>query len=242
MTCSICKKLGHNRSVCAARYGNESTFQPSSVCGDTTAPPKNTQIESRRGGPSHSTSRIIYANTQTFQSSSVCGDTTAPPKDTQTGVRHIHLYLTVFYCTIIHSYIFIYVVWSKLGCPSKSTSNPTYANTQSSQPSSVCGDTTVVPRASQKNVQVELGRGLGRKKANTRGAPFVSERDDSSSHKRPYSSSLFVVVTGGNKRPTTIFGVYSNPTTGTQVLNPGTSSKRVLANKFEEYFTNQYRY
>ncbi|WMV23883.1 hypothetical protein MTR67_017268 [Solanum verrucosum] len=47
-------------------------------------------------------------------------------------------------------------------------------------------------------------------------------------HKRPYSSVSFVVATGGNRRPTTDFGVYSDPTTGAQVFNPDTSSEKIL--------------
>ena len=83
-----------------------------------------------------------------------------------------------------------------------------------------------MPRAVQNRVQVGTGRGLGRKKANARGTPFVTERDSSSSellplsgHKRPYSSASFAAATGVNRRPATGFGVYSNPTTGAQVLN-----------------------
>ncbi|WMV59314.1 hypothetical protein MTR67_052699 [Solanum verrucosum] len=47
-------------------------------------------------------------------------------------------------------------------------------------------------------------------------------------HKRPYSSASFAAVTGGNRRPATGFGVYSDPTTGAQVFNPGTSSEKIL--------------
>ena len=110
--------------------------------------------------------------------------------------------------------------------PSHSTSRTTYATTQSSQTTSICADTTSVPRPAQNRVQIGTGRGLGRKKANARGTPFVTERDSSSSelpplsgHKRPYSSASFAAATGENRRPATGFGVYSNPTTGAQVLN-----------------------
>ncbi|XP_055806736.1 uncharacterized protein LOC129875422 isoform X2 [Solanum dulcamara] len=106
--------------------------------------------------------------------------------------------------------------------PSHSTTRTTYATTQLSQPSSVYGDTTTVPRAPQTRLQVGTGRRLRRKRANARGTPFVSERVDSSiqvspllGHKGPYSSASFAAVYGGNKRPTTGFGVYFDPTTGT---------------------------
>ncbi|KAH0658651.1 hypothetical protein KY285_027204 [Solanum tuberosum] len=111
----------------------------------------------------------------------------------------------------------------------------TYATTQSSQPSSIYADTESVPRRPQNRVQVGTGRGLGRKKANVRGTPIVTESDISSSqlpplsgHKRPYNSASFAAATGGNRRPATGFGVYSNPTTGAQVFNPGTSSEKIL--------------
>ena len=113
-----------------------------------------------------------------------------------------------------------------MGGPSHSTSRTTYATTQSSQTTSICADTTSVPRPAQNRVQVGTGRGLGRKKANARGTSFVTERDSSSSelsplsgHKRPYSSASFAAATGENRSPATGFGVYSNPTTGAQVLN-----------------------
>uniref|UniRef100_A0A3Q7IRC7 Uncharacterized protein n=1 Tax=Solanum lycopersicum TaxID=4081 RepID=A0A3Q7IRC7_SOLLC len=113
-----------------------------------------------------------------------------------------------------------------MGGPSHSISRTTYATTQSSQTTSICADTTSVPRPAQNMVQVGTERGLGRKKANARGTPFVTERDSSSSelpplsgHKRPYSSASFAAATGENRRPATGFGVYSNPTTGAQVLN-----------------------
>ena len=73
---------------------------------------------------------------------------------------------------------------------------------------------------------MELEEDWEEKKANARGTPFVTERDSSSSelpplsgHKRPYSSASFAAATGENRRPATGFGVYSNPTTGAQVLN-----------------------
>ncbi|WMV23637.1 hypothetical protein MTR67_017022 [Solanum verrucosum] len=122
-----------------------------------------------------------------------------------------------------------------MGGPSHSTFRTTYATTQSSQPSFVCADTTSVPRPPQNRVQVGIKRGLGRKKANARGTPFVTERDSAfsqlpplSGHKRPYSSASFAAATGGNRRPATGFGVYSNPTTGAQVFNPGTLSEKIL--------------
>ncbi|KAG5587961.1 hypothetical protein H5410_048395 [Solanum commersonii] len=96
MTCSICKKIGHNKAMCA-KYGRGSTSQPTS---------------------------------QENSSQQSCS---------QTGVR-----------------------------------------TQSSQQSSVCADTTAVPRTTQTKTE-----GTG-------------------------------------------FGVYSNPTTGAQVFNPGTSSEKIL--------------
>ena len=94
---------------------------------------------------------------------------------------------------------------STMGGPSHSTSRTTYATTQSSQTTSICADTTSVPRPAQNRVQVGTGRGLGRKKANARGTSFVTERDSSSSelpplsgHKRPYSSASFAAATGEN--------------------------------------------
>ncbi|KAH0709705.1 hypothetical protein KY284_011132 [Solanum tuberosum] len=39
---------------------------------------------------------------------------------------------------------------------------------------------------------------------------------------------LICCATGGNRRPATSFGVYSDPTTGAQVFNPGTSSEKIL--------------
>ena len=53
---------------------------------------------------------------------------------------------------------------STMGGPSHSTSRTTYATTQSSQTTSICADTTSVPRPAQNRVQVGTGRGLGRKK------------------------------------------------------------------------------
>lgn len=113
-------------------------------------------------------------------------------------------------------------------------------------------------------VLVEVKEGLVRKIANARGTPFGSGRNASSSQvpplptsKRPYNATLFAAATG-YKRPTTGFGVYSNPATGTPsvqcislshylpvvmfsfklsmfivlqlclILQPGTSSERVL--------------
>ncbi|KAM3287552.1 hypothetical protein P3S67_020982 [Capsicum chacoense] len=83
-------------------------------------------------------------------------------------------------------------------------------------------------------VLVEVKEGLVRKIANARGAPFKSGRNASSSqvpplptNKRPYNATSFVAATG-YKRPATGFGVYSDPATGTQVYNPGTSSERGL--------------
>ncbi|XP_015081510.1 uncharacterized protein LOC107025218 [Solanum pennellii] len=165
MTCSICKKTGHNKAVCA-RVRTQSSVYP-----DTDAVPRTvsrtTQTTSTMGGPSHSTSRT------------------------------------------------------------------TYATTQSSLPTSICADTTFVPRPAQNRVQVGTGRELRRKKANARGTPFVTERDSSSSqlpplsgHKRPYNSASS--ATGENRRRATDFGVYSNPTTGAQVFNPSTSSENIL--------------
>ncbi|KAH0721563.1 hypothetical protein KY284_006593 [Solanum tuberosum] len=90
-------------------------------------------------------------------------------------------------------------------------------------------------KSPQKKVQVGTGRVLGRKTTNARGTPFVTERDNSSSHlpplsghKRPYSFASFAAATGGNRRPTTSFGVYSDRTTGAQVFNLGTSSEKIL--------------
>ncbi|WMV59536.1 hypothetical protein MTR67_052921 [Solanum verrucosum] len=118
---------------------------------------------------------------------------------------------------------------STMGGPTHSTFRTTHATTQSSQPSSICADTKSVPRPPQNKVQVGTGRGLGRKKANARGTPFVTERNISSSqlppllgHKRPYSFASFAAAAGGNRRPATGFGVYSDPTTGAQVFNLGT--------------------
>ncbi|KAJ8562218.1 hypothetical protein K7X08_011509 [Anisodus acutangulus] len=101
---------------------------------------------------------------------------------------------------------------------------------------------------------------MGRKRANARGVPFFSSRDDASSsqlpflsgQKKPYNTASFVAANGIYKRPTTDFGVYSDPTTGTQVFDSGTSSERVprdgkaeafgstWSNKIKEYFTNKY--
>ncbi|KAH0645677.1 hypothetical protein KY284_033561 [Solanum tuberosum] len=98
-----------------------------------------------------------------------------------------------------------------------------------------CSITTSVPRPPQNRVQVGTERRLGRKKANARGTPFVTETDSASSqlpplscHKRPYSSALFAAATGANRRPATSFAVYSDPTTGAQVFNPDTSSEKIL--------------
>ena len=54
---------------------------------------------------------------------------------------------------------------STMGGPSHSTSRTTYTTTQSSQPTSICADTTSVPRPVQNRVQVGTGRGLRRKKS-----------------------------------------------------------------------------
>ncbi|KAH0639298.1 hypothetical protein KY285_035884 [Solanum tuberosum] len=191
MTCTICKKTGHNKAVCA-RYTRGSTSQPTS-----------------QGNSSQQSYSQTGVRTQSSQQSSVCADTTAVPRTTQTT--------------------------STMGGPSHSTFRTTYATTQSSQPSSICADTESVPRRPQNRVQVGTGRGLGRKKANARGTSFVTESDSSSSqlpplsgHKRLYNSASFAAATGGNRRPATGFGVYSNPTTGAQVFNPGTSSEKIL--------------
>ncbi|TMX03672.1 hypothetical protein EJD97_014897 [Solanum chilense] len=178
MKCSICKKTGHNKFVCA-RYGRESTSQP--------------------------ISQVKPTKTQT----SVCLDTTVVPRivsrTTQTA--------------------------STMRGPSHSTSRTTYATTQSRQPSSICADTPFVPRPAQNRVQFRTERGLGRKKANSRGTPFVTERDTSSQllplsgHKRPYCSTSFVVAARENRRSATGFGVYSYLTTGAQL---GTSSEKIL--------------
>lgn len=65
-----------------------------------------------------------------------------------------------------------------------------------------------MPKAPQKKVQCEIGRGLGRTKASPRGTPFASERDNSSGqvpllsgNKRSYNSAAME----GNKSPTTSF-------------------------------------
>ncbi|KAH0680918.1 hypothetical protein KY290_023079 [Solanum tuberosum] len=170
------------------------------------------QINIRGGALLNLQVKEIQANkvrTQSSQQSSVCADTTAVPRTTQTI--------------------------STMGGPSHCTFKTTYATTQSSQSSFICADTESVPRRPQNRVQVGTGRGLGRKKANARGTPFVTESDSFSSqlpplsgHKRPYNSASFAAATGGNRRPATGFGVYSNPTTGAQVFNPGTSSEKIL--------------
>ncbi|KAH0657735.1 hypothetical protein KY289_026483 [Solanum tuberosum] len=49
-----------------------------------------------------------------------------------------------------------------------------------------------------------------------------------SGHKRPYNSASFAAATGGNRRLTTSFGVYSDPTTRVQIFNPGTPSEKIL--------------
>ncbi|KAK4731113.1 hypothetical protein R3W88_024101 [Solanum pinnatisectum] len=117
---------------------------------------------------------------RTQQQSSVCGDTTVVPRTTQTG--------------------------STMGGPSHSNFRTTYTTTQSSQPNSICANIAYVPRPPQKRFQVGTGRGLGRKKVNARGTPFVTERDNSSSqllplsgHKRPYSSTSFAPSTSSEK-------------------------------------------
>ncbi|KAG5580749.1 hypothetical protein H5410_051376 [Solanum commersonii] len=207
MTCSICKKTGHNKAVCE-KYGRGSNSQP----------------DSQRNLSQQSYSQT-GVRTQSSQQSYVCADTAIVPRTTQIGVRldlknHLHL---------------MFVLQSRMGGPSHFTSRTTYATTQSSQPSSICVGTTVVPRSPQKKVQVGTGRGLGRKTTNARGTTFVTERDNSSSHqpplsghKRPYSFASFVAATAGNRRPTTGFGVYSDPTTRAQVFNLGTSSEKIL--------------
>ncbi|KAH0723045.1 hypothetical protein KY289_006089 [Solanum tuberosum] len=156
------------------------------------------QINIRGGALLNLQVKEIQANkvrTQSSQQSSVCADTTTVPRTTQTT--------------------------STMGGPSHSTFRTTYATTQSSQPSSICADTESVPKRPQNRVQVGTGRGLGRKKANVRGTPIVTESDSSSSQLPPLS---------GHKRPrpATGFGVYSNPTTGAQVFNPSTSSEKIL--------------
>ncbi|KAG5612971.1 hypothetical protein H5410_024252, partial [Solanum commersonii] len=124
---------------------------------------------------------------------------------------------------------------STMGGPSHSTFRTTYATTQSSQPSSICADTESVPRPSQNRVQVGTGRGLGRKKANARGTPFVTESDSSSSqlpplsgHKRPSDYASFLCSLEVTKAWRIGFGIYFNPTTGAQVFNLGTSSEKIL--------------
>ncbi|KAG5572231.1 hypothetical protein H5410_061997 [Solanum commersonii] len=178
MTCSICKKTGHNKILCA-RYGRGSTSKPTS-----------------QGNSIQQSYSQTGVRTQLSQQSVVCADTTVVPRITQTT--------------------------STMGGPSYSNFRTTYAPTQSSQPSSICADTTFVPRPPQNRVQVGTGRRLGRKKANARGTPFVTERDSSSSllpplsgHKRPYSSASFPAATGGNRRHATGFG-------------PSTSSEKIL--------------
>ena len=113
-----------------------------------------------------------------------------------------------------------------MGGPSHSTSRTTYTTTQSSQPTSICADTTSMPKLAQNRVQVETKRGLRRNKDNAKGISFVTESDSSSSqlpplsgHKTPYSSASFVPATGENRRPATGFDVYSNTTTEAQVFN-----------------------
>ena len=64
---------------------------------------------------------------------------------------------------------------STMGGPSHSISRTTYATTQSSQTTSICADTTSVPRPAQNRIQVGTGKGLERKKANARGTPFVQK-------------------------------------------------------------------
>ncbi|KAF3655020.1 putative TMV resistance protein N-like isoform X1 [Capsicum annuum] len=78
------------------------------------------------------------------------------------------------------------------------------------------------------------GRGLPRKIDNARGTPFESGKNVSSSqvpplptNKRSYNATSFAAAIG-YKRLGTGFGVYSDPATGTHVYNPGTSSERVL--------------
>ncbi|KAG5601793.1 hypothetical protein H5410_033163 [Solanum commersonii] len=181
-----------------------------------------------RGSTSQPTSEGNSSQQNYSQQSSVCADTTVVPRTTQTtstmgGPSHSTFRTT--YTTTQTS--------STMRGSSHFTFRTTYATTQSSQPSSVCAVTTSAPKPSQNRVQVGTGRGLGRKKANARGTPFVTERDSSfsqlpllSGHKRPYSSTSFAAAT--------------DPTTGVQVFNltlsytffvilpPGTSSEKIL--------------
>uniref|UniRef100_M1DCP4 Hemolysin-type calcium-binding region n=1 Tax=Solanum tuberosum TaxID=4113 RepID=M1DCP4_SOLTU len=60
------------------------------------------------------------------------------------------------------------------------------------------------------------------------GGESVDDNLGGEGHKRQYSSASFAAATGGNRRPTTGFGVYPDPTTGAQVFNPGTLSEKIL--------------
>ncbi|KAG5578056.1 hypothetical protein H5410_058190 [Solanum commersonii] len=142
MTCSICKKIGHNKAMCA-KYGRGSTSQPTS-----------------QGNSSQQSCSQTGVRTQSSQQSSVCADTTAVPRTTQTAVRldlimHLH---------------FLIDLQSTMGGPSHSTFVTTYTQLHN-QVNQVLfqADTECVPRPSQNRVQVGTGRGLGRKKLMQRG-------------------------------------------------------------------------
>lgn len=62
---------------------------------------------------------------------------------------------------------------------------------KSTQTSFICDDTTLVLRGPQKKMQDGSESKLGRKKANSRGITFVSERNNPFSQKRPYCSASF---------------------------------------------------
>ncbi|KAG5618202.1 hypothetical protein H5410_018026 [Solanum commersonii] len=182
MTCTICKKTGHNKAVCA-RYTRGNTSQPTS-----------------QGNSSQQSYSQTGVRTQSSQQSSVCADTTAVPRTTQTTIR-LDL--------IIHLH-FLIDLQSTMGGPLHSTFRTTYATTQSSQPSSICADTESVPRRPQNRVQVGTERGLGRKKANVRGTPIVTESDSSSSQLPPLSGHKSI----------RLISLHS--------LEPGTSSEKIL--------------
>ncbi|KAH0637407.1 hypothetical protein KY289_037322 [Solanum tuberosum] len=94
---------------------------------------------------------------------------------------------------------------STMGGPSHSTFRTTYATTQSSQPSSICADTESVPSVLKIGFKLGLEEDWEEKKLMHEG-PHL-----------PYNFASFAAATGGNRRPATGFGVYSNPTTGAQL-------------------------
>ncbi|KAK4711248.1 hypothetical protein R3W88_005761 [Solanum pinnatisectum] len=190
--------------------------EQSSVCADTTVVPRTTQTTSTIRGPSHSTFRTTYVTTQT----------------TVRLYLIIHLHFLIVLQVIHISLFMLYSLQWKvhhilLSEPQMQLHNQVnqvlFVLTQY-----LCQDLLKI------GFKLGLEEDWEEKKANARRTSFVTERDSSSSqlpplsgHKRPYSSASFAVAAGGNRRPATGFGVYSDPTTRVQVFNPGTSSEKI---------------